>query len=67
MNLVAKEFVTAQVDEQGMLILSQFTAAAIVLPDALIINPYNTAPGPDHVPNRTTDSHVQHARHRAGI
>ena len=41
MNLVAKEFVAAQVDEQGMLILSQFTDAATELPDALIINPYN--------------------------
>jgi len=41
MNLVAKEFVAAQIDEQGMLILSQFTGAATELPDALIINPYN--------------------------
>jgi trehalose-6-phosphate synthase len=40
-NLVAKEFVAAQVDEQGMLILSQFTGAATELPDELIINPYN--------------------------
>lgn len=43
MNLVAKEFVAAQVDEQGMLILSQFTGAATELLDALIINLYNIA------------------------
>ena len=41
MNLVAREFVAAQVDEQGMLILSQFTGAATEFLDALIINPYN--------------------------
>jgi trehalose-6-phosphate synthase len=41
MNLVAKEFVAARDDEQGVLILSQFTGAATELPDALVINPYN--------------------------
>jgi trehalose-6-phosphate synthase len=41
MNLVAKEFVAARDDEQGVLILSQFTGAATELPEALIINPYN--------------------------
>lgn len=41
MNLVAKEFVAARDDDQGVLILSQFTGAATELPEALIINPYN--------------------------
>lgn len=41
MNLVAKEFVAARDDEQGVLILSQFTGSATELPEALIINPYN--------------------------
>ncbi|BCA55301.1 Alpha,alpha-trehalose-phosphate synthase [Nitrospira sp. KM1] len=41
MNLVAKEFVAARDDEQGVLILSQFTGAATELPDALMVNPYN--------------------------
>lgn len=41
MNLVAKEFVAARDDEQGVLILSQFTGAAAELPDALVVNPYN--------------------------
>ena len=42
MNLVAKEFVAARTDEQGVLILSQFTGAARELRDALIVNPYDT-------------------------
>jgi trehalose-6-phosphate synthase len=41
MNLVAKEFVAARDDEQGVLILSQFTGAARELRDALIVNPYD--------------------------
>jgi len=42
MNLVAKEFVAARPDEQGVLILSRFTGAARELRDALIVNPYDT-------------------------
>src|SRR3989338_5845668 len=42
MNLVAKEFVSARSDEDGVLILSQFTGASRELQDALIINPYDT-------------------------
>jgi trehalose 6-phosphate synthase len=41
MNLVAKEFVAARDDEQGVLILSQFTGAARDLTEALIVNPYD--------------------------
>jgi trehalose 6-phosphate synthase len=42
MNLVAKEFVAARDDEQGVLVLSQFTGAARDLTEALIVNPYDT-------------------------
>jgi len=42
MNLVAKEFVAARDDERGALILSQFTGAARELPEALVVNPYDT-------------------------
>lgn len=45
MNLVAKEFVAARDDEQGALILSQFTGAARELHEALIINPYHIEQG----------------------
>ena len=41
MNLVAKEFLAARRDEQGVLILSQFTGAARELRDALLVNPYD--------------------------
>jgi trehalose 6-phosphate synthase len=41
MNLVAKEFLAARDDEQGVLILSRFTGAARELNDALIVNPYD--------------------------
>ena len=41
MNLVAKEFVAARADVQGVLILSQFTGASRELRDALIVNPYD--------------------------
>jgi trehalose-6-phosphate synthase len=41
MNLVAKEFVAARDDEQGVLILSQFTGASRELPESIIVNPYD--------------------------
>lgn len=41
MNLVAKEFVSARDDEQGVLVLSQFTGAARELTEALIVNPFD--------------------------
>jgi trehalose-6-phosphate synthase len=42
MNLVAKEFVAACREDQGVLILSRFTGASHELGDALIVNPYDT-------------------------
>jgi trehalose 6-phosphate synthase len=41
MNLVAKEFVSVREDDDGVLILSQFTGAARELHDALLVNPYD--------------------------
>ncbi len=41
MNLVAKEFVAARDDEQGVLVLSSLAGAAQELDDALLINPYD--------------------------
>jgi trehalose 6-phosphate synthase len=40
MNLVAKEYIAAKIDANGVLILSQFTGAARELNEALLINPY---------------------------
>jgi len=42
MNLVAKEFVAARDDGQGVLVLSSFAGASRELAEALIINPYDT-------------------------
>ena len=41
MNLVAKEYVAARDDGQGVLLLSQFTGATHELHEALIVNPYH--------------------------
>ena len=41
MNLVAKEFIAARDDEQGVLVLSEFTGASRELTEALIVNPYD--------------------------
>jgi trehalose 6-phosphate synthase len=40
MNLVAKEFVASRSDEDGVLLLSQFTGSALELSDALLFNPF---------------------------
>ncbi|MHB8375907.1 MAG: bifunctional alpha,alpha-trehalose-phosphate synthase (UDP-forming)/trehalose-phosphatase [Dehalococcoidia bacterium] len=42
MNLVAKEFVAARTDEDGVLILSEFAGAAAEMGEALQINPFDT-------------------------
>jgi trehalose 6-phosphate synthase len=43
MNLVAKEFVAARDDEDGVLILSTFTGAARELVEAIPVNPFDVA------------------------
>ncbi len=40
MNLVAKEYVSSRFDEDGVLILSQFTGAARELTEAVLLNPF---------------------------
>ena len=41
MNLVAKEYISARNDCDGVLVLSRFAGAAQELKDALIVNPYD--------------------------
>lgn len=43
MNLVAKEFVASRIDEDGVLVLSEFAGAAARLEQAVQINPYDVA------------------------
>ncbi|WP_437589036.1 bifunctional alpha,alpha-trehalose-phosphate synthase (UDP-forming)/trehalose-phosphatase [Sorangium sp. So ce1000] len=41
MNLVAKEYIAARVDDDGALILSEFAGAAAELAEAISVNPYD--------------------------
>ena len=41
MNLVAKEFPASRIDDDGVLVLSEFAGAAEELRDAVIVNPYD--------------------------
>jgi trehalose 6-phosphate synthase/phosphatase len=41
MNLVAKEFVASRIDEDGVLVLSEFAGAAAEMVEALHVNPYD--------------------------
>jgi len=41
MNLVAKEYVAARSDDQGALVLSEFTGAADELTGAVLVNPHD--------------------------
>jgi trehalose 6-phosphate synthase len=41
MNLVAKEYVAAQVGEEGALVLSRFAGAHEELREAVLVNPYD--------------------------
>ncbi|MBV9093547.1 MAG: trehalose-6-phosphate synthase [Streptosporangiaceae bacterium] len=42
MNLVSKEYVASRYDENGTLVLSEFTGAADELGGAFLVNPYDT-------------------------
>jgi trehalose 6-phosphate synthase len=70
MNLVAKEYVAARTDEQGALVLSEFTGAAAELDKAFLINPYDSedikrailealAAGPDELSSRMRPMRAQ--------
>jgi trehalose 6-phosphate synthase len=41
MNLIAKEYVAARLDNSGALVLSEFTGAAAELPEAFLVNPHD--------------------------
>jgi trehalose 6-phosphate synthase len=65
MNLVAKEFVAARADDDGVLVLSAFAGAAHELEDAVLVNPYDieqTANALDEA--LTMDQAVRRARMR---
>ena len=62
MNLVAKEYVAARDDEQGVLILSRFTGASHELVDALMVNPYDTGGARRRHPPRAGDASARSGR-----
>ncbi|HET7697023.1 MAG TPA: trehalose-6-phosphate synthase [Vicinamibacterales bacterium] len=62
MNLVAKEFVAARDDEQGVLLLSRFAGAARDLPDALLINPCDIDNVADAIADALTLPHAEQSR-----
>jgi trehalose 6-phosphate synthase/phosphatase len=43
MNLVAKEYVASRIDDDGVLVLSEFAGAAEELHEAVFVNPYDVA------------------------
>ena len=63
MNLVAKEFVAAREDEDGVLVLSALAGAAQELREALIINPYDIDDFADAL-TRALDMPVEERRAR---
>ena len=74
MNLVAKEYVAARDDEDGVLVLSKFTGAAVELRDALMVNPYDICAvaeaihgGSGDEPRRAAQTHAAHAPAGDGI
>lgn len=52
MNLVAKEYVASQLDDDAVLILSEFAGAADELDGALLVNPYSI----DQIASRLKDA-----------
>ena len=58
MNLVAKEFVAARRDKDGVLVLSEFAGASDELSDAILVNP--------HDPDAVVDAMRARARPSAG-
>ena len=63
MNLVAKEFVAARTDEQGVLILSHFAGASHELTEALVVNPYDATDLADAI-HRALEMSPQQKRDR---
>jgi trehalose 6-phosphate synthase/phosphatase len=63
MNLVAKEYCACRIDEDGVLILSQFAGAAEQLkPDALLVSPYDVEQMADTILNAFRMSTTERSR-----
>jgi trehalose 6-phosphate synthase len=63
MNLVAKEFVAAHTDGDGVLVLSEFTGAADELHQAVLVNPHDAIALQDSIVQAVEmDRHERRAR-----
>lgn len=71
MNLVAKEYVASQVENEGVLILSEMAGAAAELNEALIINPVDSTEIAEAIfkalEMRAEDKHIRLERMKARI
>ncbi|NOT57215.1 MAG: trehalose-6-phosphate synthase [Deltaproteobacteria bacterium] len=67
MNLVAKEYVAAHQDGEGVLVLSRFTGAARELQQALLINPYDTEAFADTLAQALAMDPVERRARMAGL
>ncbi len=71
MNLVAKEYVACQVENEGVLILSEMTGAAAELNEAIIINPADDIEMANAIFNalemKTREKHLRLGRMKARI
>jgi len=67
MNLVAKEYVAAHPDGDGVLVLSRFTGAARELQQALLINPYDTEEFADTLAKALEMDPVERRTRMAGL
>lgn len=63
LNLVAKEFIAAHVNESGVLVLSEFAGAAVELQDAVLVNPYSLSQMDDAI-DQALDMPRQEQRER---
>jgi trehalose 6-phosphate synthase len=67
MNLVAKEYAAARVDERGALVLSELTGAAHELRGALQVNPYDVEGLKDTVVRALALSEEEQGRRMAAL
>jgi trehalose 6-phosphate synthase/phosphatase len=67
MNLVAKEFAASRIDEDGVLVLSEFAGAADELTDALIVNPYDIDRTADTIHAALTMDPAERRRRMRGL
>jgi trehalose 6-phosphate synthase/phosphatase len=63
MNLVAKEFPASRIDDDGVLVLSEFAGAADELTDAILVNPYDVDGVADAI-HRALTMDATERRHR---